>query len=114
MSDDVRIRIAQDWSADGIAVQIARRFSRDAIMVMHVGAGGWNTWDTSDPAILQEPSFRLPDDVGRALLDALTRHYQGASDTHTVREDMLHERKRVDDMLMIVSKIALAVSDVDS
>jgi len=40
--------------------------------------------------------LRLPDDVARALLDALASHYGGTSDVQTLRRDYEAERKRVD------------------
>ena len=43
---------------------------------------------------------------GPPLLDALLRHYQGASDMHTVRADLLHERGRVDKLTDAMIKIA--------
>lgn len=69
-------------------------------------------WDEVGPpgaavqdAIL-EPTFVLPWDSGRALLDALTRHYEGAEDTRTLRRDYDAERKRVDEQAKVIADIA--------
>jgi hypothetical protein len=43
-----------------------------------------------------EPTMRLSDEYGRALLDALTRHYHGAEDTRALRRDYDAERARAD------------------
>ena len=56
----------------------------------------------SEPAV----TIALDDDEARALLDALLRHYQGASDMHTVRSDLLHERARVDKLTEAIIRIA--------
>lgn len=50
-------------------------------------------------AAQQEPSLRLPEDIARALLDALARHFGGVSDVQTLRQDYLAERARVDKMI---------------
>lgn len=52
------------------------------------------------------PTMLLTNDLARALLDALMRHYQGASDMHTVRADLLHERGRVDKLVTAVIDLA--------
>jgi hypothetical protein len=55
---------------------------------------------------IDEPTFTLNQDAARALLDKLTQHFQGASDLHTVRGDLLHERGRVDRLLDTISQLA--------
>lgn len=45
------------------------------------------------------PTLFLPDNHARALLDALSAHYGGTSDTRTLRRDYDAERARVDKML---------------
>lgn len=69
-------------------------------------------WDDLDPeyaAVASPepvPTFQLPYDSGRALLEALTRHYQGAEDTRQLRKDYDAERKRVDEQTKIIAEIA--------
>lgn len=67
---------------------------------------GRDMWEAYDGAIIEEPTLSLPDDLARALLDALLRHYQGASDMHTVRADLIAERKRSDKMIDALIGIA--------
>jgi hypothetical protein len=74
------------------------------------GEGGWIRWEPFDPQNMLAGTdtgltFRLQDEAARALLDALLRHYQGASDMHTVRSDLLHERGRVDNLIKFVQDI---------
>lgn len=62
----------------------------------------------SEPPI---PTFTLPYDSGRALLEALTRHYNGAEDTRQLRKDYEAERKRVDMLANSLIDIARASAE---
>jgi hypothetical protein len=42
------------------------------------------------------PTLKLPGEAGRALLDALVRHYDGAEDTRALRADYDAALKRAD------------------
>lgn len=53
-----------------------------------------------------KPSLILPYDSGRALLQALVEHYQGAEDTRALRRDYDAERKRVDEHTKTIADIA--------
>lgn len=57
-----------------------------------------------------DPTYELPWDVGRALLDALTQHYRGAEDTRALRRDYDAERKRVDDLTKTIGDVARTLS----
>lgn len=69
-------------------------------------------WDEipSDQAAMTdgmlEPTIVLPFDSGRALLEALVHHYQGAEDTRALRRDYEHERRRVDQLAKVISDVA--------
>jgi hypothetical protein len=68
--------------------------------VIHFNDHGYAVMEHIDQyGVEVEPSFTITNEFGRALLDALLRYYQGASDMHTLRADYLHERDRVDKML---------------
>lgn len=74
---------------------------------MHIDRDGFTHFDpVEDTMAVQKPTLTLSNDAARALLDALTRHYQGASDMHTVRADLLHERGRVDKLMTAVIDLA--------
>jgi hypothetical protein len=94
------------FASDAVAVAIILQHNHDERSVMHVSPEGYTTWDNVDPLVANKPTFTLPNDAARALLDGLMRHYQGASDMHTVRRDLLHERGRVDKMLEAVTALA--------
>jgi hypothetical protein len=95
----IKAQIAGDFFSDGISVRLTRD-SDGGRRIAVPGEGGYLRWEEFSPeqALTEGPALtiRLPDEAARALLDALLRHYQGASDMHTVRGDLLHERGRVD------------------
>lgn len=102
----IEIRVTDDFMIDGLAVYIAIKHSSTNRQLMHLHGNGAVSWDDVDPVAITEPTFKLPGDAARALLDALLRHYQGASDMHTVRADLLHERGRVDKLTDAMIAIA--------
>lgn len=56
------------------------------------------------------PTYLLPHDTGRALLQALVEHYQGVEDTRALRRDYDAERKRVDSQAATISDICTALA----
>jgi hypothetical protein len=91
-----RVRVDYDINSDGLAIWLAmgqpgQRLIAEAVRL---------EWRTTEPAVaLAEPTLRLPDDVARALLDALTAHYGGAPELQSLRKDYVAERGRVDKMI---------------
>ena len=83
-----------------LAIRIVRRVDTETLRVARVNSqGGWLDWEERPRnGLIEGATIVMTDEVARALLDALIRHYQGASDMHTVRADLLHERKRVDEL----------------
>jgi hypothetical protein len=102
----IRIGITDNMVIDGISVHMGFRISQQEVRVIHFDEQGRTVWETIDPMLSVEPSMLLSNDFGRALLDALLRHYQGASDMHTLRSDYLHERGRVDKLTDVIGDIA--------
>jgi hypothetical protein len=107
-----------------IKVYLQERFERQSLSVFVVnehegwrrilqsGDGGGMRWDElphvdsdigDEPA---QPTFRFPYDIGRPLLEALVRHYNGAEDTRALRRDYDNERKRVDEQAKVIGDIA--------
>ena len=73
---------------------------RDRYIQRHVEGDAWQSEQLPDAAATQiEPSLTFSDRQARALLDALSSHYAGASDTRQLRADYDAERRRVDTML---------------
>jgi hypothetical protein len=102
----IEIKIAPDYSPDGIAIWVSRRIDGLGRKVLHLD-GNRQSWDDTPASAETDPTLRLEDDAGRALLDALTRHYQGTADLHTARADLLHERGRVDRLLAALTELAV-------
>lgn len=94
------------FASDHVAIAIVLQHNQDERSVMHFSEEGYARWDPVEPFHLggqgTTPTFTIPNGTARALLDALMRHYQGASDMHTVRSDLLHERGRVDRLITAV------------
>jgi hypothetical protein len=60
---------------------------------------------------LLEPNLALDDITGRALLDALMRHYHGAEDTRALRRDYDAERARVDKLTDAIADLAATLAE---
>lgn len=94
------VRVSDHLQLDGIAVYVLMKHEGEVTRVMRVTNDGFVQWEPiEDPRVNARPTFHLPNDIGRSLLESLMRHYEGASDMQTVRSDLLHERGRVDKML---------------
>jgi hypothetical protein len=105
----IQVRITEDILADGVSVWISRKYDGTAREILHAAAGGRQTvWTELEQQGTDSagPTIRLTDEIARELLEALLRHYQGASDMHTLRADYLHERSRLDGLLRTLSAIA--------
>jgi hypothetical protein len=89
----------------GVAISIVNHPPEGSMDVrprlLHLGGGPFTVAWNEIPAdgAITEPTLTLGSDEARALLDALTRHYQGAEDTRALRRDYDGERKRVDTMI---------------
>jgi hypothetical protein len=100
------VRVSDDFIIDGLAIWVSLK-DGDSRRVLRLGGDRGHEWQQVEPATATEPTLQLPGEAARALLDALLRHYEGASDMHTVRSDLLHERGRVDKLIDVISQIAL-------
>jgi len=101
------------FASDQIAIAVVLKHSHEERMILQVNQeGSYTYWENVDPIAQTKPTITLANDVARALLDALLRHYQGSEDMHTVRADLLHERGRVDKMITALIDIADKTTDV--
>lgn len=112
----IRVHIHEPSYDFGIDVIVADH-QDGFIRVLHTDENGrhprWETVSRDDQAVTADPvapTFRLPAEAGRALLDALTRHYQGAEDTRQLRRDYDAERKRVDVQATVIADIAKSLA----
>lgn len=108
----IQVHIRQHVVSDCLDVFIVRKQDGlRAVLHMREGATRFEWTDLGPPGIaipdsVLEPTFVLPFDSGRALLEELTRHYNGAEDTRALRRDYDAERKRVDDQAKTLADIA--------
>ncbi len=94
----VRAHVDYDHGRMGVAVWLAR--SRDhRLHVVEPVELTFNDVGLDEAAAWTEPTLRIPEDMARALLDALAAHFGGSSDVQTLRKDYLAERARVDKMI---------------
>lgn len=105
---NLRVGVTGDYIIDGIAIHIGYRADHASYWVKHFAADGTSSMSKIEATQNADPSLRLNNEEARALLDALLRHYQGSGDYHTLREDYLHERRRVDALIASISIIATA------
>jgi hypothetical protein len=99
---------------DGIAVRVILKNEGDVTRMLRINSEGFNEWHEIDSSsgMSVGATLSLPNDAARALLEALLRHYEGASDMHTVRADLLHERGRVDKMVDAIVRLNQSASDL--
>lgn len=92
----------------GVGIRFIRKPGDGSRQILRLSPDGMRAWeDVTDLIMVANPAtLMLEDDEARALLDALLRRYQGASDMHTVRADLLHERGRVDKLTDAMIAIA--------
>ena len=106
----IDVRVTDDYMIDGLAIYISQKTGGTSRLLLHLHDDGAQSWDDVDSVAIVEPTLKLQGEFARALLDALLRHYQGASDMHTVRADLLHERGRVDKLTSGLLQIAIHAS----
>jgi hypothetical protein len=94
--------IVQNWHMDGIDIFIVMQGSDGKYLIRRDG----NIERIEEGAASTEPTVSLSEEAARTLLDQLLQYYQGATDLHTVRGDLLHERGRVDKLLNTLTDLA--------
>lgn len=104
----IKVYVSEPWSdVFGLRVFIIDQHENGPSRIFRPGEHRSMRWEAlPEPAVETEPSFILPEESGRALLDALVRHYQGAEDTRALRQDYNAERKRVDELTRTLGDVA--------
>ena len=98
----IRAYIREDRLGMSIAVTLIREgdggLNPPMILRLPEGENSFARWENlpEQPRTDIAPTLKLGEDEARALLDALVRHYSGASDVQALRRDYDDERKRVD------------------
>lgn len=102
----IRVGISDNFEFDGISIFIGIRIDHQQTSIIRFDENGRPRFEIVESMAEVMPSIKINNDFARALLDALMRHYQGASDTRALRSDYAHERGRVDKLLDVISTIA--------
>lgn len=107
----IRAHIAQKYWADSVEVFLVDHLEMGLVRVLYMDETGTYHWEEhAEAANDVKPTLVLPADSGRALLQALVEHYQGAEDTRALRRDYDAERKRVDVQGTLIGEIVLALA----
>lgn len=106
----IKAHIAEGPFGDFLKVFIVDHYGQGKRLLHY--EGDHYRWEEipQDEAIADpRPTVELPWDSGRALLEALMRHYNGAEDTRQLRKDYDAERRRVDEQHKVIAGIAQAL-----
>jgi hypothetical protein len=106
----------EDFLDGGLAVAIVNHFegTQGPGLIFRPGEhGGWEEFNPQDALDPVAPSFKLPFDAGRALLDALAHHYQGHEDTRRLRADYDAALRRSDEKDKLIADVLRAVISRD-
>lgn len=95
----IKVRVREDHFLDSTVVNIVDSNPGPGTRLILRLEGAEVRWEPYEAGTEVAPSLRLPDEVARALLDALHLHFAGASDTRSLRADYNHERGRVDRLI---------------
>jgi hypothetical protein len=103
----IRVAIQSDVMADGVRIGILQR-GEPALhpMIGRVSEQGHIAFEYIGPADQPAPTLVLQDDIARALMDELIRHYHGSGDTLALRRDYDHERQRYDKAVAALIELA--------
>lgn len=104
----ISVYLREHFVSDALDVFVVNRHEdqRCVLYIENSGALRWDEIGDERVADVPQPTFTLPFDSGRALLEALTRHYNGAEDTRQLRKDYEFERQRVDSLIGALTRIA--------
>lgn len=91
-----KAQVLSDFMIDGVSVLLGERRGDGMYVVAPVPLACVPHPEHANV----EPTFCLPDDMARALLQALSEHYGGAAvDARALRADYDAERRRVDRLI---------------
>jgi hypothetical protein len=109
MTDTTKARVEYEPMRDGVRIAVARGRHRQVLTwtdpgYVHRGEGD-PAEQLADPALW----LHLPEDVARAMYEALADHFGGATvDARALRKDYEAERQRVDKALDVLADLTRA------
>ena len=95
--------VQPDFLVGGVAIHLGEKIADGRMLIVTPVD---LVSEQTPAAVSTPPALRIPDELGRALLDALAAHYGGAVDARTSRADLLTERQRSDrlvDALIVIA-----------
>jgi hypothetical protein len=101
MADGARARVEFDWVMDGVRIMLGRA-THGGVMSFKFDRPEqvWREPEAQGTELPDDHWLRLPDDIARALYEALAEHYgHSSTDTRHLRMDYDNERARVDKMI---------------
>lgn len=109
----IRAYITEDFPADAVKIAIVRQpeDGRPEAILRVIDDAPRFRWEAIEPnGGPIEPTMMLREDEARALLDSLTRHFQGAEDTRALRRDYDREWARGDALMRVLSDVTMALA----
>lgn len=106
MPDGARARVEYDWMLDGVRLRMGR-LAQGRTSILTVGPMGWrdSPAEGGPDGPQSDEYLHLPDDIARALYEALAEHYgHSSTDTRHLRMDYDAERSRVDKLLAYLTR----------
>ena len=96
-----------NFVADGIDIYVTDRGDGYRRLLHYSGPDSIEWWkDITDTAgLAPDPTLTLMGEAGRALLDALSRYYEGSSDMRRLRQDFEYERTERQKLVDLLANI---------
>lgn len=91
-----RAKVEHDFEHDGVAIWLGRKGDGELSTVLPLPNPVFEHHEAGEILPSAGPSLRLPEDIARALFEALARHFGGHPETVSLRKDYESERARVD------------------
>lgn len=111
MSRELSVHITEGRLGDGIKVFVVRRHAHDDQRILrNTGETGFTSWEHLEPNVDVAPTFTLDGETGRALADALVRHYQGAEDMRSLRRDYDAALQRSDAQASVIADVVRSLA----
>lgn len=104
---EVRAHVERDPLADAVRVYLGVRTESG----LSAGQPTSLIMEPVPEGVALEPMLRLPDQMARALYDALAAHFGGTSDVRALRQDLDVERARTDRLIEHLAAVAAGRAD---
>ena len=109
----IRTYITEDFPADAVKIAIVQQpeDGRPQAILRVIDDAPRLRWEPigqDTPAL--EPTMMLREDEARSLLDALSRHFQGAEDTRALRRDYDREWARADALMRTLADVSMTLA----